>query len=560
MTHFARLVWLDEADAQNPALVGAKASRLAAARSRGLPVLNGFAVPVDVSFPAIAEGEATLGSRNSGAARTSVYNHEAPPLFSELAGAAQKLGDSLVVRSSSRAESEGIWAGAFASYANLRPEEVALGVVGCWASVFSPDALKRAAVTGMQPGKIGMAVLIQPELQAAYGGVATLGDSGEVLVAGTLGHHAGIVAGWERGHTAVVTEKGAVQPDDTSPLSTGLLSAVATLTRETSEKTGCNHIEWATGESGELFLLQAQPKSDPRRTAAHRQAPDPTSEGEPWLDGVVRMMIRYPGPVGERFVWPWAIGIDHLSPAPGEPTNKTAAILAAEIRESAARLMSQRWGELEPITAEQAWSAFRNSDSSLMHKLISRHPSVDRALATEHLQKLQELAQTLVDGGVIPHADWMWRLDPDAVDQPPTGQESPIRRIGIGPWDPFLYSVIASQGKSISGYPAAGGWGAGRLRLIRNADDAACFAPREVVAAVHPLNNLAPLVWNASGLITAEGSPGAHLFEVADWLGVPAVWGVDVRKWVGDTARRSGQGEDPIVAVDGNLGRVSVLC
>ena len=109
MTHFARLVWLDEADAQNPALVGAKASRLAEARSRGLPVLNGFAVPVDVSLPAIAEGEATLGSRNSGAARTSVYNHEAPPLFSELAGAAQKLGDSLVVRSSSRAESEGIW-------------------------------------------------------------------------------------------------------------------------------------------------------------------------------------------------------------------------------------------------------------------------------------------------------------------------------------------------------------------------------------------------------------------------------------------------------------------
>ena len=248
------------------------------------------------------------------------------------------------------------------------------------------------------------------------------------------------------------------------------------------------------------------------------------------------MMIRYPGPVGERFVWPWAIGIDHLSPAPGEPTNKTAAILAAEIRESAARLMSQRWGGFEPTTAEQAWSAFRNSDSSLMHKLISRRPSVDRALATEHLQKLQELSQAHTDAGVIPHPNWMWRLDPDAVDQPPTGQQSPIRRIGIGPWDPFLYSVIASQGKSISGYPAAGGWGAGRLRLIRNADDAACFAPREVVAAVHPLNNLAPLLWNASGLITAEGSPGAHLFEVAKWLGVPAVWGVDIRKWIGDTA------------------------
>ena len=161
-----------------------------------------------------------------------------------------------------------------------------------------------------------MAVLIQPELQAAYGGVATLGDSGEVLVAGTLGHHAGIVAGWERGHTAVVTEKGAVQPEDPSPLSTGLLSAVATLTRETSEKTGCNHIEWATGESGELYLLQAQPKADPRRTAAHRKAPYPASEGEPWLDGVVRMMIRIRVRWANGFVWPWAIGTTTSPPHP----------------------------------------------------------------------------------------------------------------------------------------------------------------------------------------------------------------------------------------------------
>ena len=105
-----------------------------------------------------------------------------------------------------------------------------------------------------------MAVLIQPELQAAYGGVATLGDSGEVLVAGTLGHHAGIVAGWERGHTAVVTEKGAVRPEDPSPLSTGLLSAVATLTRETSEKTGCNHIEWATGKAESCICCKPSPR------------------------------------------------------------------------------------------------------------------------------------------------------------------------------------------------------------------------------------------------------------------------------------------------------------
>ena len=30
----------------------------------------------------------------------------------------------------------------------------------------------------------------------------------------------------------------------------------------------------------------------------------------PWMSGVVRMMIRYPGPVGEKLVWSWAIGLE----------------------------------------------------------------------------------------------------------------------------------------------------------------------------------------------------------------------------------------------------------
>ena len=86
MPEAARLVWLDEADAQNPALVGAKAGRLARARARGLPVLDGFVVPVDVSLPVVTAAEAVLRStNNSGAARSAVYNHQ-PPLLLQCLG------------------------------------------------------------------------------------------------------------------------------------------------------------------------------------------------------------------------------------------------------------------------------------------------------------------------------------------------------------------------------------------------------------------------------------------------------------------------------------------
>ena len=129
MPEVARLVWLDEADAGDPALVGAKASRLARARARGLPVLDGIVVPVGVADPIVRRADAVLrSSGNSGAARSAVYNHQPPPLLEALAERSRELGDSLVVRSSSRAEAEGVWAGAFSSYLGMRPQDV---IGGC---------------------------------------------------------------------------------------------------------------------------------------------------------------------------------------------------------------------------------------------------------------------------------------------------------------------------------------------------------------------------------------------------------------------------------------------
>ena len=556
----ARLVWLDQADAQNPALAGAKASRLARARARGLPVLDGFVVSVGVSDPVIGAGEAMLRStHNSGAARTAVYNHPPPALLEDLAEEARHLGDSLVVRSSSRAEGESIWAGAFSSYLGIKAEELTQCVIGCWASVFNPNTLKRGVVTGTSPQEVGMAVLVQPEIRQSYGGVATVEENGTVTVTGTPGHPAGLVGGWERGHIAIVTRDGEVKADS-SPLGSRLLRRIAALSRATAEKIECNHIEWMVDQNGKLHLVQAQPKLDWRLPRTETRAPDPARNREPWMRGVVGMMIRYPGPVGERHVWPWAIGLEDLSPTAIEQARRPVATLVDDVQKGSAVLMSQRWREPDLSTGiDQALSALRNGESSPLLDLISRHPEVDRCLAHGQLRNLEELGRALTASGVIPRPGWIWYLDPDNLDPAPSTQQGPIRRVGTTNWDAWTYGVITSQGETFAGIPAAGGWGVGRLRYIRNAEDAARFCPREVIVASHPIGNIAPLLWNAAGLVTEEGSPAAHLFEVAGWLGVPALCGVDITQGtVGNTAL-SEFSEDSMAAVDGERGRISLL-
>ena len=560
MHQAVRLVWLDEAGATSTALVGAKAARLAEARRQGLPVLDGFVVPVEASAAAVRGGAAVLGSRHdSGAARTAVFDHGAPNLASKLASAAEKLGETLVVRSSSRAEAEGIWAGAFSTYLGLRPDEVAVGVIGCWASVFNPETLRRAKIAGTEPGDIGMGVLVQPELASACGGTATVGDGGEVTVVVTRGHPGSIGAGRQPGEVVVLPGDGTIQAGDGSRRGPDL-RCVARLARQASERVGCRHIEWAKDENGDIYLLQAQPGERARPGSVLPPAPRPSWRGNRDLRCLVRMMVRYPGPMGERWVWPWAIGMDIPTPLPHESTSGTPADLAAAIREGAEALTAQRWsGMAGGALVEQAWSALGRGDPAPLMALIQRSAPVNPAEAASQVRRLAGLAMSLTDTGVIPSPGWMWYLDPGTLDEPEHRKQGLSRRIGLSRWDPFIYEVTASQGKSISGRPSASGWGAGRLRSVRTADDAACVMPREVIVARQPIGNLAPLLWNAAGLITSEGGPGAHLFEVAGWMGVPAVCGASIEAWTEPGSRDSGPGQDLIVAVDGDRGRVHAL-
>ena len=66
----------------------------------------------------------------------------------------------------------------------------------------------------------------------------------------------------------------------------------------------------------------------------------------------------------------------------------------------------------------------------------------------------------------------------------------------------------------------------------------------------------AVVLWEAAGLITVGGSPGAHLFEVAAWLGVPAVCDVDLERATDLALADLRHSRDFVCAIDGNAGVV----
>ena len=81
--------------------------------------------------------------------------------------------------------------------------------------------------------------------------------------------------------------------------------------------------------------------------------------------------------------------------------------------------------------------------------------------------------------------------------------------------------------------------------------------PARWLVAQYPVPHLSPLLWDAAGLVTAGGSPAAHLFESARALGLPAVCGVDLQELLGmSPAEATGQ---VAIVVDGTEGSVAAV-
>ena len=235
-------VSLVDESARQPDLVGAKAAVLASARAEGLPVLNGFVLTVD------------------GGERFIVHD---PELRYELRGVWASLPAPLVVRSSSTIEDQGesSMAGVFTSVLD----------VATWEDFLLAVARVLASGHGAP-----MAVLIQPQLDAAIGGVMfgldpLTGRRDRLVVATVEGGPDSLVSGRASGRRTSLSLRGKrLESDGDGPLpSPSDCRRLAELASQVSEVFGGpQDVEWALDRNGRLLLLQSRPITAAADTAS----------------------------------------------------------------------------------------------------------------------------------------------------------------------------------------------------------------------------------------------------------------------------------------------------
>jgi phosphohistidine swiveling domain-containing protein len=229
------LITLDHPRAADADVTGAKASSLAAARADGLPVLPGLVV--------------TTAWRDDQTGRRELRAEAAA-----MAG-----GETLVVRSSSTAEDgdASSMAGVFLSLLDVEPADVV-------------DAVRQVLASAEASPLVDapMAVLVQPQLRPAFGGVAfsadpLTGDDRITVVAAVAGGPDELVSGRRTGWTTEVGRAGGPphgrgEPGDRPPRS--VLRDVSRLAGQAQDRAGSpQDIEWAVGPDGTLWLLQSRP-------------------------------------------------------------------------------------------------------------------------------------------------------------------------------------------------------------------------------------------------------------------------------------------------------------
>jgi hypothetical protein len=537
------IVDLDDDRCLDPGRVGAKAAWLARGRRVGLPVLPGLVLEGRASHEHMRLGAAALGTRGSGGARLAII--EQPLTCSEdLKSRASRLGPTMVARSSTSLEASGEWAGAFTSYLDLSIDDLPRGVVGCWASAFSVAALERFERARLEPGSVALSVLVQPALQSAAGGTARLETDGVVTITGIKGSPAPLLQGWVTGDQARFDE-GWLGDQLIEMLGTTTLTAIAGIVRMASELLGATQCEWAVVD-GDVWLLQlgAPPLRDPSSIQVLDGALD-----DPHLIRLARTVVQAPGPLGESWVLPWALG-GWPDPEPvvlGSPTEA-----AREATKLCAQLSAEVWG-LPPdsalAAARECISALRGPDPSATVDHLRRLRPPDAGAAGRLLSLVHTVRMAMVDLGAAADAESAWYLTRADVRSVLGGASHPASaRVGVGQWEPFVAAITLANGRRHQGTPASSGVGSGPGCRIDDPRHSEPFRPRQVVAAAPPVPGLAPLLWDAAGLVTSSGSPAAHLFESARALGVPAVCGVDLPG-----------GSSEIVAVDGYSGVVALL-
>ena len=482
---------LSSSAGRDPAVAGEKAARLARAAAAGLPVLPAWVVPASSSAAAILAGADALAARGRSRAVLTASSWPAPEV------APPGGSRSWVVRSSTPLDGDPRWAGAFASYLDVDGATLGAAVRGCWASVFAADPVGRAAALGVSPGAVRVAALIQPFVRLAAGGIACREPDGTVTVTGVSGSPAGLLAGRR----------------PTAGLDPRVVASASALAQASADATGDTRVEWGW-DGSTTWLLQSSP-------AARVEPASVVSAfaGEaPRLVALARTVASFRGPLADELVIPWALTTDREVVA--EPLSVTDPLVAlGEARRLAASLTSDVWH----LRVDSATAA---ADDAARRRIVGLLSAVGNHLART---------------GVLSDARLVWRLSSAEVER--ALRDGARRSPAVGPdrWEPFVAGVAFRYGSRRRGVAAAPGLGAGPVHVVAGA---AAPPARAVLAAGLPLPQLAPLLWRASAIVSAGGSPAAHLFEVARSLGIPAAVGVDLP-------------DGAVVAVDGGV--VAVL-
>ena len=553
------VVDLDDDAALDSTTVGAKAARLAAARRAGLPVLPGVVVVADVARPALRRSAAALERGGSGRARLAAMDEEVPEtVLISLRAALDVLGTPAVVRSSSPMEGDTAWSGTFSSFEDIEHDDLRTAVRGVWASAFTVHAVERYEAIGFDAEGVELAVLVQPQLFPECGGSARRMPDGSVGVHAIRGKPRDLMQGWESGLRARVSDDDAViEGDALAALGEAPLRAAAALARDTHDRLGDDLIEWIWVD-GQVHLLQS--------TAAPLAVAQQTEDDLPELlrDGTVveiaLLVERFPGPLGEQLVLPWAFAWRSALPlatAP-QPSRDLAGDLARAL-EMAQQLTKQAWQDRSDggVDVVAALMELRGPDPApALERLLSTRRS-EEGPARELLALLDGLATALAASGRLRTPGRMWRAtaevlraivsDPDHTD---------AQRIGPDRWEPFLHAAVRANGTLTRGTPVVPGIAAGRVVVVRDPHDLPPFEDRDVLVADRPLPALAPSLWRAGALVTATGNPAAHLMEVANSLALPTVLAAELTMFGGLAGLAAG---DWLAAVDGDTGAVTFL-
>jgi phosphohistidine swiveling domain-containing protein len=268
---------------------------------------------------------------------------------------------------------------------------------------------------------------------------------------------------------------------------------------------------------------------------------------------------RFPGQLAEELILPWAAGCSGLpGPAAACPPlpNGDSDEAVKQIVTLCSELTSAAWEKPAPEAAVEARAVLRRLrcglDPDALDQLSALRPVSPRA-AARVLALIIGLGAELRRRGCSPRASDIWRYPLTEVQRMLAGEPGHqyLRPAPARQWDGFLAEASLALGRRRGGTAAAPGMAVAAPLFAAERQEFRAPADRRVLVVRRPLPTFAPLLWGAAGLVSASGSPCAHLFDVARSLGVPAVTNCPLDSDLAKTAR--------VVAVDGYGGAAFVL-